>query len=107
MLDKIPRVRPDHLVRFALQMHPTSGPSAARTLASGAVVSLSDFSDSFGFIRGAREHGEEGPLARAARQGVKEDSFAGEPSKNSLERLRRGLCVLTRKDSEDDLIDEK
>jgi hypothetical protein len=57
------------------------GPSAARTLASEVFLSRRDFGESFEFIRGAREHCEEGPLARGARQGVQMDSAAGEPSK--------------------------
>ena len=73
----------------APRIHSISGPSAARTSASGAVVSRRDFSKCSRFLRGAREHGEEGPLARVARQGVKVDSLKGEPSR--LERLRLGL----------------
>lgn len=57
------------------------GPSAARTLASGTIGHGEISREPLGLIRGAREHGEEGPLARGARQGVQMDLFAGEPSK--------------------------
>lgn|GEM_PF-4039003 len=50
-------------------------------LGLGGDSSWRDFSDSSRFLRGAREHGEEGPLARAARQEMNTGSLEGEPSK--------------------------
>ena len=57
---------PGQLVLLAPRAKASLGPSAARTLPSGSPFSQRAFLSSLWLLRGAREHGEEGPLERGA-----------------------------------------